>query len=305
MLSDSAILRKIGQQPKRVAGYKQLARELGLRGEQRRDLNDRLDRLVGGGQLVKIDSDRYALPSASAGKNMIVGRLSMHRDGYGFVLPDPKSLGDRFRNLSGDIFIPPPFVGNAMHGDQVLVEVATIRPDGRAEGRIIRPVNRAHTSVVGTFHYGSRYNYVTPIDEKIRQEVVIPQGLEYPGVAPSPTVPQVRVRSVDANLENTNRGSRAKSKNVDRVLGDEAARRTHGDDLDGVIVDVEITDWPSPTQNPRGKVIEILGYEEDFGVDVEIMIRKHHLPHHFPAETLAEAQSIENVIHARALRTRR
>jgi ribonuclease R len=300
MLSDAAILKKIGQQPKRSAGYKQLARELGLRGEQRRELNDLLDRMVGGGQLVKVDSDRYALPAASMGKNMVVGRLSMHRDGYGFVIPDPKSVGDRFKSLSGDIFIPPPFIGNAMHGDQVLVEVGTIRPDGRAEGRIIRPVNRAHTTVVGTFHYGSRYNYVTPIDEKIRQEIVIPQGLEYSGQGTRTTVGQGRVRSVDANL-----GSHAKSKNVDRVLGDEAARRANWDDLDGVIVDVEITDWPSPTQNPRGKVVEILGYQDDFGVDVEIMIRKHHLPHRFPAETLAEAQSVENVIGARELRKRR
>ena len=55
------------------------------------------------------------------------------------------------------------------------------------------------------------------------------------------------------------------------MLGDEAARRVNLDDLDGVVVDVEITDWPSPTQNPRGKVVEILGYEDDFGVDVEIM----------------------------------
>jgi ribonuclease R len=305
MLSESAILKKISQQPKRAAGYKQLARELGLRGEQRRELNDRLDRMVAGGQLVKVDGDRYALPSSSMGKNMIVGRLSMHRDGYGFVLPDPKSVGDRFKNLSGDIFIPPPFIGNAMHGDQVLVEVGTIRPDGRAEGRIIRPVNRAHTTVVGTFHYGSRYNYVTPIDEKIRQEVVIPQGMEYLQEETRTKVPEVRVSSLDANLGEANRGSRAKAKNVDRVLGDEAARRTNWDDLDGVIVDVEITDWPSPTQNPRGKVVEILGYEEDFGVDVEIMIRKHHLPHHFPPETLTEAQSVENVISAPELRKRR
>ncbi len=297
MLSDSAILKKIAQQPKHAAGFKQLARELGLRGEQRRELNDRLDRLVSGGQLVKVDSDRYAMPSSSAGKNMIVGRLSMHRDGYGFVLPDPKSAGDRFKNLAGDIFIPPPFIGNAMHGDQVLVEVGNIRPDGRAEGRIIRPVNRAHSTVVGTFHYGSRNNYVTPIDEKIRQEIVIPPGMESPSNVTESSVPQARVRPLDAATR--------KSKNVDRVLGDEATRRTNWDDLDGVIVDVEITDWPSPTQNPRGKVVEILGYEDDFGVDVEIMIRKHHLPHHFPAEAIEEAQRVENVISGREVRKRR
>jgi ribonuclease R len=320
MLSDPAILKKIGQQPKRSAGYMQLARELGLRGEQRRELNDRLDRLVASGKLLKVNSDRYALPSNAPDKNTIVGRLSMHRDGYGFVLPDPKSRGDRFKGLAGDIFIPPPFIGNAMHGDQVLVEVGTIRPDGRAEGRIIRPVNRAHTTVVGTFHYGSRYNYVKPVDEKIRQEVVIPADMEIPedkgldssdtldrsaGVSPAVArASRPRRGGGDAHPTAAGDGSGTK-KNVDRVLGDEAARRVNLDDLDGVLVDVEITDWPSPTQNPRGKVVEILGYEDDFGVDVEIMIRKHHLPHRFPADVLAEAQSVENVIPARELQKRR
>src|SRR5882762_1587397 len=292
MLSDSAILKKIERQPKRAAGFKQLVRELGLHGEQRRELDDRLDRMVASGQLVRVDSDRYALPSASAGKNMIVGRLSMHRDGYGFVLPDPKSLDIRFKaRLAGDIFIPPPFIGSAMHGDQVLVEVGTIRPDGRAEGRIVRPVNRAHTTVVGTFHYGSRHNYVTPIDDKIRQEIVIPPGMEDPE----------KLATGDTEETRTARGK----KQVHRVLGEEAARRTDWEDLDNVVVDVEITDWPSSTQNPRGKIVEILGYEDDFGVDVEIMIRKFHLPHRFPPEVLDEAQAVENVIPASELRSRR
>ena len=65
------------------------------------------------------------------------------------------------------------------------------------------------------------------------------------------------------------------------------------DDLENVVVDVEITDWPTATQNPRGRVVEILGYEDDFGADVEIMIRKHHLPHRFPPAVLAEAQDAE------------
>ncbi len=71
------------------------------------------------------------------------------------------------------------------------------------------------------------------------------------------------------------------------------------------MVDVEITDWPTPTQNPRGRVIEILGRHDDFGVDVEITIRKFHLPHHFPAATLEEAQNIPATIPAQELRHRR
>src|SRR5579863_1572517 len=227
-LSDSAILKKIERQPKSTAGFKQLVRELGLHGNARQELSDRLKHLVSSGQLVQIDSDRYAIPKAPASKNVLVGKLSMHRDGYGFVTPDAATLDPNLKALlAGDIFIPPPAVGSAMHGDRVLVEVGPIRPDGRAEGRIVRPIVRAHSTVVGIFHYGNRGNRVTPIDQKISQEIVIPPGMEVPnssGISPAvPRAPRPR-------------------KSVDRVLGDEAARRTQWDDLEGVVVDVEITD---------------------------------------------------------------
>jgi ribonuclease R len=301
MLSDSSILKKLERLPKRTAGYKQLVRELGLHGEARRDLSERLQRLVAGGQLVEIDSGRYALPQPASGKNMVVGKLSMHRDGFGFVTPDPTSLKEPLKSsLTTDIFIPPPAVGTAMHGDIVLVEVANVRPDGRAEGRIIRPVNRAHATVVGIFHYGQRRNYVTPIDQKILQEIIIPPGLERPD-SPSSVSPVPPVNSPS----NPPRPQRKKPNDPHRVLGDEAARRATWDDLENVVVDVEITDWPTATQNPRGKVVEILGYQDDFGVDVEIIIRKFHLPHRFPPEVLEAAEAVEPIIPAAETRTRR
>ena len=303
-LSDSAILKKIERQPKGSAGFKQLVRELGVHGDTRRELSDHLERLVSSGQLIQVDSDRYAIPKAAAGKNVLVGKLSMHRDGYGFVTPDVGTLDSRLKaQLAGDIFIPPPAVGSAMHGDRVLVEVGTIRPDGRAEGRIVRPVVRAHSTVVGIFHRGNRGNHVTPIDQKISQEIVIPPGMEYPEEPSSAGVPPA-VPTASRPRRERSAVSR-KQKSADRVLGNEAARRTEWDDLEGVVVDVEITDWPSATQNPRGRVVEILGYEDDFGVDVEIIIRKFHLPHHFPPEVLDQAQDIEPIISAREAQKRR
>jgi len=293
MLSDSTILKHIARQPKRQAGYKQLVRELGLHGEERRELNDHLHKLVKSGQLIPIDTDRYQLPQAAADKNLIAGRLSMHRDGFGFVIPDPKSLDGPLKSkLAGDIFIPPHQVGNAMHGDSVLVDVTNIRDDGRAEGRIVRPVNRAHPTVVGIFHYGGRRNYVKPFDNKITQEIVIPEGQEFP------------VSPVVKDFEDPPQRTKRK-KSQHRVLGEEVARHDDWTNLEGVVVDVEITDWPSATQSPRGNVIEILGREDDFGVDVEITIRKFHLPHHFPAATLEEALQISPTIPARELRRRR
>ena len=292
MLSDLAILKKIGQQPRQTAGFKQLLRELGLHGAERRMLGESLQRLVAGGQLTQVDSERYAMPKAATGRNLVTGKLSMHRDGFGFVVPEASSLDERVKaRLSGDIFIPPPAVGAAMHGDRVLLEVTNFKPDGRAEGRIVRTVFRAHATVVGIFHYGtrgdgSRGNYVTPIDQKISQPIVIPPGME---------VPEVRSSSDSA----------PEKKSRDRVLGREAARHESSENLEGVVVDVEITDWPSATQNPRGRVIEILGSLDDFGVDVEIVIRKFHLPHRFPAAVIEEAQNASATISAVELEQRR
>jgi ribonuclease R len=287
MLSDSAILKHIARQPKRSAGFKQLIRELGLHGSARGELETHLQKLVTAGDLVQINSDRYAMPQPAADKNLVVGRLTMHRDGFGFVIPDASSLSPSLKSrLVGDIFIAPHAIGNAMHGDRVLVDIVATRPDGRAEGRIVRPVVRAHPTVVGIFHYGSRHNTVKPMDSKITMDIVIPAGAEL-------------------ILEKAGETPALQKKSVDRVLGDEAARPSEWTDLEGVVVDVEITDWPTPTQNPRGRVIEILGRQDDFGVDVEITIRKFHLPHHFPAATLEEAQNIPAIIPAQQLLHRR
>jgi ribonuclease R len=309
MLSDAIILKHIAKQPKRTAGFKQLVRELSLHGEERRELNDQLQKLVASGGLIALGSDRYALPNPAADKNLVVGRLTMHRDGFGFVIPEQSSLPASLRSrLSGDIFIAPHLIGNAMHGDRVLVDITNVRPDGRAEGRIVRPVVRAHPTVVGIFHYGSRRNYVTPMDAKITQEIAIPQGKEWPAGEAEQAEDEVVATEIPrfARDGKTSR-SRQKSKHgsVDRVLGAETAPRTEWDDLEGVVVDVEITDWPSPTQSPRGRVIEILGREDDFGVDVEITIRKFHLPHHFPAAALEEAQDAPAVIAKQEMRRRR
>jgi ribonuclease R len=219
-------------------------------------------------------------------KNVIHGRLSMHRDGYGFVIPESTKLRSK---LDGDVFIPPAGIGQAMHGDRVVVELGGIRPGGRAEGRILSVAGRAHTTVVGTFHYGHRFNTVTPIDEKIHQDIVIPLGMERP----------------EGEKPTTKDTKETRKEPVHRVLGEEAKRRPEVRDLEGVVVDVEITDWPTPTQSPRGRVIEVLGSEDDFGVDVEIIIRKYHLPHRFPPETLEEAQTFSDIIPAGELERRR
>ena len=293
MLSESRVLQQIEKSPHQSAGYKQLLRELNLHGNERRELQQMLDSLVRRGKLLETGRDRYTVAKAAADKNMVVGKLTMHRDGYGFVIPESPEVRN---TIQGDIYIPIMAMGPAMHSDRVLVELERRRDEGRAEGRILKVVSRAHPTVVGTFHYGDRHNYVRPIDEKVTIDIIIPKGKEWPAET---------AEDEEENLAPGREGkARALKANVNRVLGREA-KRADLKDLEGLVVDVEITEWPTSTQNPKGRVVEILGYEEDFGVDVEITIRKFHIPHRFPTDVLAEAQTIDPIIPARELQHRR
>jgi ribonuclease R len=88
------------------------------------------------------------------------------------------------------------------------------------------------------------------------------------------------------------------------VLGSEAIASEAHDSLEGLVVDVEITSWPTPTRPPVGRVIEVLGDPDDFGVDVEMMIRKHQLPRVFPEKVLEEARAVAHLDEAEANRRR-
>jgi len=340
-----------------MAGFKQLIHDMGLKGKDRRTLQQLLRDMTRQRKLIAIGKERWGLPTSASNQDLVVGRLRMHRDGYGFVIPEPGSLPARAQGkLQGDIFIPPPEVGNAMHGDQVLVEMGRLRHDGRAEGRIVRVMEREQETVVGIFHYGSGRNFVSPIDEKLAMEIIIPPGMEYPkpedeeggpseddrdlrthdtGGAPSAGAPsfprslrkgwgeEARDHKEHSGKDNVGRDSdhqitgspdhpigkaptpkHPTRQSPHRVLGEEAQRKTW-DDLENVVVEVEIIQWPSATQSPRGRVKEILGYEDDFGVDVEMIIRKHHIPHVFPPEVLEEAQEINPIVPQKEIAARR
>ncbi|MGB8478546.1 MAG: RNB domain-containing ribonuclease [Acidobacteriaceae bacterium] len=276
-MTDKELLERISRSAGQRAGYKQLVRELGLGGgRERRLLLEQLDRLTASGALVKIDRDIWAVArhgeqvAARKRNNWISGRLDLHRDGYGFVRPDTReNTGEE------DIFIPPDSMESAMQGDLVLVELLPSRGDGRRAGHILRVLERHNPTVVGIFHYangrrtarGDRMsgNFVTPLNARISEAILVPFGAEIPEHAET----------------------------LDRVLGAEAVEQQESyEDLEGLVVDVAITDWPTATRPARGRVIEVLGDRDAFGVDVEILIRKHFLPHIFPARALQEAREV-------------
>ena len=267
-MTDSALLEHIAKLPHARATFKQLVRELRTRVESREDLDSALDRLTERGDLVEVRSGHFVATRFS--REYAVGRLNMHRDGYGFLIPDRPVEG-----LRGDVYIPRESAQTAMHGDRVVVHISRIASDGRADGEIVKILRRAHLTVVGEFRIRKRGAYVVPYDERINQWIDIPEGMELP-----PT-----------------EGSR------DRV-GVTPVNITSAEDLDGMIVNVEILEFPDEGGHAAGRVIEVLGRPDDFGVDVEIVIRKHHIPHHFPPQVLEQAQNFTNIIRADELEGR-
>ena len=269
-MNDRELLAQIGRAAGGKAGYKQLVRELGLGGgRERRLLIEQLARMTARGDLVKNDREHWSIPKKSnvaSRDNLLAGRLDVHRDGYGFVRPN----GRQGAGKDDDVFIPPDEINGAMQGDQVLVELAPPRSDGRRLGRIARILERRNPTVVGIFHYArsdrEQGHKLIPFDERMSQPIVIPRGQEVPS----------------AEQEST----------PHRVIGREAASAARYEDLEDLVVDVEITSWPTPTRPAFARVVEVLGDPDDFGVDVEMMIRKHQLPRVFPDRVLAEARAV-------------
>lgn len=66
----------------------------------------------------------------------------------------------------------------------------------------------------------------------------------------------------------------------------------------GQVVMVELTEQPSAHAQPMGKITEILGNYADSGMEIEIALRKHNLPHEFSAEALRIAESYPKLVQA-------
>jgi len=162
-LSADEILRLMEEEDRPVL-IREVLRFLRLPKDQRQRVKEIFRDLANEGKIVKIRGNRYGLPVKM---NLVVGRVKCHPDGYGFVIPEKE--GEQ------DIFVSPRNLKEAMHGDRVVARVESIRKKGR-EGSVIRILERGYHKVVGKFMRGKNYSYIIPEDERIIQEVFIPEG---------------------------------------------------------------------------------------------------------------------------------
>ena len=255
MFSRDQVLALMRERVHHPASMRELLQVLRVPRDDRTSFKRHVKSLVASGDLIQIRGHRFGLPEKM---DRYVGRLQTHPAGYGFVTPE------RPLDAGGDIYISGALLNEAMHGDRVVVRIERIKDGGRAEGRIIRILERSNTSIVGRYERddGSRgasrssgMGYVAPFDRRVLMDIFIPPGQEG-GASP------------------------------------------------GDMVIVELTRWPTATRGAIGHVTEVLGDIDAPGVDTEIIIRKFGIPDAHSAEAVAEAVRLGAHVGERDIRGR-
>ncbi|GMV23918.1 MAG: ribonuclease R [Acidimicrobiia bacterium] len=168
-MNESHILSQIRDQVDHPATVKELLQILRIPREQRASFKRVLNRLVEAGELIQIRGQRFGLPDRM---NLVVGRVATNPRGFGFVEVERSADAG-----PTSIFIPGVNLNQAVHGDRVVVRVERTRDGDRAEGRILRILERGTSSIVGRYDEdGQGRGFVVPFDRRVMMDVEIPRG---------------------------------------------------------------------------------------------------------------------------------
>ncbi|ELX13905.1 ribonuclease R [Janthinobacterium sp. HH01] len=138
-----------------------LSKSLKVATEAQAVLSRRLNAMQRDGQIVSDDSGHFSLATDTG---FISGRVSSHKDGFGFVIPDEPGE---------DLFLPEKEMQKVLHGDRVLAKVIGVDRRGRPEGTIVEVVSRANTHIIGRLLNENGAWIVAPEDQRIAQDILV------------------------------------------------------------------------------------------------------------------------------------
>lgn len=149
---------------------KELAILLNVPKEQREELKQVLNLLLAEGKISVSKKGKFGKAETFA----LVGVFSGHSRGFGFVAIEGREE---------DVFIPVDKTGGALHGDKVQIVIDSERRGGRPEGTVVRILEHANETLVGTYQKGKGYGFVVPDNQKISKDIFIPQGCDQGAVS--------------------------------------------------------------------------------------------------------------------------
>ena len=211
---------------------KEIATAFSLESEDELEaLRRRLRAMERDGQLLFNREQRYCLVN---NKDLIVGRILGHHDGFGFIRPD---------DGSDDLFLSPREMNSLLHNDRAMVRIVGIDKKGRREAAVVEVLERNTHQIVGRLYKEDGFTYVVPDNKNISQSVL----LQKDGV---------------------------------------------GKAKQGQIVIAEIVEQPTKLRQPIGRIIEVLGDHLAPGMEIEMAIRSHDLPHRWPDDLQKEIKHL-------------
>jgi ribonuclease R len=191
-------------------------------------------RLAAMGRAGQVVINRKGAVCAPGKLDLVKCRVTGHRDGYGFAVPE--------EGEGGDLFLSEREMHKVLHGDLVMVRAGGQDRRGRTEGIVVEVLERAVDHVVGRIYHDRGVWFVVAEDRRINQDILIEPG-------------------------------------------------TEGQAKHGQVVMVQIMVQPDSYRQSMGRVVEILGGYADPGMEIEIALRKHDLPHRFSDAAEAQAKS--------------
>jgi ribonuclease R len=186
--------------------------------------------------------------------DLFIGKFVYNPKGYGFcILTEKAQTSETIK----DLFIPPSFVKDALHGDRIVARINKSKlQDKKAEGEIISILRRDIEAVVGTYLDNGTFGFVIPDNPKISRDIYV--------------------------AKDNNSGAESYQK----VL-------------------VNITKYPEKDRNPEGKVVEILGFKEEQGVDLASILAEYEIRTEFPPKVLQQVDKIPDTVEESELKRRK
>ena len=203
MFSRDQVLALMRERVHYPAGMRELLQLLKIPSDDQPSFKRHIKSLVADGELIDIRGHRFGLPEKM---DLFTGKLQTHSAGYGFVIPE------RPLDAGGDIYISSAHLNEAVNGDRVVARIERLKEGGRAEGRILRILERANSSIIGRYDRGKDgIGHVAPFDRRMLMDIIVAPGQEG-GASPG--------QMVSVEITRWPTATRAALGRVSSILGD-------------------------------------------------------------------------------------
>lgn len=215
--------------------FKELCEVLEIESDMRKEFLKILSELEDEGKIIFTSSERYGTPERMG---LITGVIEGNPKGYGFLIPDNKDMKD--------IFISPTDLSGAMNGDRVIVKSDGNFIDNKSpEGKVIRILERANKTVIGTFQQSKSFGFVVADDKKLGCDIFISKN-DFNGARNN--------QKVIVKITQWPVGRRNAEGEIIEVIGNDEDTKTH---IDAVLIRHKVRQYFTAEVIAQAKGIEV------------------------------------------------